>query len=74
MTHLEELKVNGLGRPSQSNSRVVLPKGSFNGIRSKHSQKVAKRTISYPFSGSTNDTNVESIALQSISTVQINYD
>ncbi|KAH9393496.1 Membrane-associated phosphatidylinositol transfer protein 2 [Tyrophagus putrescentiae] len=50
VAHLEELKANGLGRPAQSNAsrRAVLPRGGFSGLRSKPSQKAAKRTISYP--------------------------
>lgn len=54
MAHLEELKANGSSRPAQGNARIVLPRGAFSGLRSKHSQKLAKRTISFPTSGNGN--------------------
>ncbi|KAJ6216321.1 hypothetical protein RDWZM_007478 [Blomia tropicalis] len=54
VAHLEELKANGSSRPAQGNARIVLPRGAFSGLRSKHSQKLAKRTISFPTSGNGN--------------------
>lgn len=51
IAHLEELKMNSQLRPAPVNARIMLPKGGFSGLRNRPmSQKLAKRTISYPLS------------------------
>ena len=56
VAHLEDLKAN-MCRTNQVNVRVMLPKGAFRGSRSKQCQKPAKRTISFPISGTENNGN-----------------